>query len=120
MAILVESVAGNTLVQPHASSHLGGAAYQAQPAGIDLAETVVHDTDGHDDVEADEDEEEVGQPELMAPELLSEAMVRSGFLLKRGDKRKVGPPSSHSTGKNAGWCCAPHASPFTKTRKSTG
>ncbi|WFC93601.1 hypothetical protein MBRA1_000222 [Malassezia brasiliensis] len=67
---------------------MGGAAYQAQPAGIDLPEAVVHDTDAHDDGEADEDEEEVVQPEPMAPELLSEAMVRSGFLLKRGDKRK--------------------------------
>ncbi|KAI3628055.1 hypothetical protein CBS14141_002056 [Malassezia furfur] len=67
---------------------MGGAAYQAQPAGIDVAETAVHDTDGHDDAEVDEDDEDVGQPEPMAPELLSEAMVRSGFLLKRGDKRK--------------------------------
>ena len=72
------------------------------------------------DAEVDEDDEDVGQPEPMAPELLSEAMVRSGFLLKRGDKRKVGPPSSHRPGRNAGWCCAPRASPSTKTRRSTG
>lgn len=120
MAILVEPVVGAALMQSHSPSHMGGAAYQAQPAGIDVAETAVHDTDGHDDAEVDEDDEDVGQPEPMAPELLSEAMVRSGFLLKRGDKRKVGPPSSHRPGRNAGWCCAPRASPSTKTRRSTG
>lgn len=61
MAILVEPVVGAALMQSHSPSHMGGAAYQAQPAGIDVAETAVHDTDGHDDAEVDEDDEDVGQ-----------------------------------------------------------
>ncbi|WFC98594.1 hypothetical protein MYAM1_001324 [Malassezia yamatoensis] len=49
-----------------------------------------HGCDPQEDHEIDEDEEEYCEPtEKIAPELLTEAMICSGYMLKRGEKRKT-------------------------------
>lgn len=84
MAILVEPQAGNMLARPGASSNVPPS---CPTVALDMGESAVHDTEANDEV--DEDEEDLGHHEQTAPELLSEVMIRSGYLLKRGDKRKV-------------------------------
>ena len=75
-SVPVADMASMQIQSPATSNLLGGLSYGCDP---------------QEDHEIDEDEEDYCEPtEKIAPELLTEAMICSGYLLKRGEKRKVG------------------------------
>lgn len=86
MTILVEAQTASILPRHEPPSNMATMRHP-MPDTLDAGNLTANETEGIDDV--DEDEEEMGQQDVTAPELLNEVMVRSGYLHKRGEKRKV-------------------------------
>lgn len=90
MAILVEPSLGNPLLRPDPRPGIAATYPASMPDALEPdADLAANETEANDGDEVDEDEDECGFADQTAPELLNEVIIRSGYLLKRGDKRKT-------------------------------
>lgn len=92
----------------------------APPVGLDVDDAGATDAEpDNDEVDDDEDETMVGQETVR--QMHNEQTLRSGYLLKRGEKNKVGELASCAltarSGRSGGSCCVHRAWPTTRTRR---